>query len=157
VSEMLLDSSLSSGEVRQIEQICDRFEAAWKAGDQPRLELYLGEVAEPLQTILLRQLLPLDWEYRLRLGDHPHASEYEERFPTVAGIVESIRQEIVASTAADSPPQWLGEYRIVRQLGRGGMGVVYEALHDPTGRRVALKVLLGIELANPIARARFRR
>ena len=49
-----------------------------------------------------------------------------------------------------------GDYTIVRRLGRGGMGTVYEADHRPTGRRVALKVL-SHALDNPQARARFLR
>ena len=35
----------------------------------------------------------------------------------------------------------VGSYRLIRQLGQGGMGVVYEAEHDASGRRVALKLL----------------
>ncbi|MGO9115627.1 MAG: protein kinase domain-containing protein [Thermoguttaceae bacterium] len=49
-----------------------------------------------------------------------------------------------------------GPYRIVRLLGRGGMGVVYEAEEQDTGRRVALKAL-GRQFDSPSDRARFLR
>ncbi len=37
-------------------------------------------------------------------------------------------------------PQTMGEYDIIRAIGRGGMGLVYEARHQTTGQRVAVKV-----------------
>src|SRR5262245_47646248 len=46
-----------------------------------------------------------------------------------------------AETGAREPKQRLGEFDLVREIGRGGMGVVYEARHAATGKRVALKVL----------------
>jgi len=40
-----------------------------------------------------------------------------------------------------------GKYQVIRQLGRGGMGVVHEALHTGTNRRVALKEIIGSEVS----------
>ena len=46
----------------------------------------------------------------------------------------------------DPPRRVIGEYEIMRTLAEGGMGVVHEARHEPTGRRVALKEILAEEL-----------
>jgi serine/threonine protein kinase len=51
----------------------------------------------------------------------------------------------------------IGPYRTVRELGRGGMGVVYEALHRGSGERVALKLLLDPAHAEAVDLARFQR
>jgi len=51
----------------------------------------------------------------------------------------------------------LGKYSIVRLLGAGGMGAVYEATHSEIGKRVAIKVLSPAIAAVPGARARFLR
>src|SRR6185312_12382093 len=47
-----------------------------------------------------------------------------------------------------------GRYRVTRQLGHGGMGAVYEAVHERLGKRVAIKVLLEAN-ASGAAMARF--
>ena len=44
----------------------------------------------------------------------------------------------------------IGKFQVVRRLGRGGMGVVYEAFDTSLHRRVAIKTLLAHELANPV-------
>jgi serine/threonine protein kinase len=51
----------------------------------------------------------------------------------------------------------LGDYRILREIGRGGMGVVYEAEQESLCRHVALKVLPGHALLDPRQVARFHR
>ena len=61
--------------------------------------------------------------------------------------------------AADprTAPARLGPFRIMRELGRGGMGVVYEAEDPHLRRHVALKVMLPQFAANPTDKARFER
>ena len=57
------------------------------------------------------------------------------------------------SPAADLPEGFvLGRYRILRLLGSGGMGSVYEAVHTGIGKAVALKVLSAEAASDPQAR-----
>ena len=54
------------------------------------------------------------------------------------------------------PVDHLGDFRIVREIGRGGMGIVYEAEQQSLGRRVAVKVLPQSALLKPRSLRRFK-
>lgn len=65
--------------------------------------------------------------------------------------------QLSSSSVNLGPGMMFGNYEIIRQVGRGGMGVVFEALHRPLNRRVALKVLLSGTLASLEEVERFQR
>src|SRR5437867_1697067 len=77
--------------------------------------------------------------------------------PTLpAGSTTSSGGSTAAPTHAPRPGETFGAYQIIRLLGCGGMGEVFEAEHAPSGRRVALKVM-NRALASEADRKRFLR
>ena len=63
--------SLPASVAEKVNEICDRFESAWKAGTRPRLEEYLKNTSEPERTALLRELILVELAYRRRKGEKP--------------------------------------------------------------------------------------
>lgn len=61
--------------------ICDQFEAAWRAGQRPRIEDFLGDASKPGRPALLRELLARELSHRIRRGEQPAPGDYRERFP----------------------------------------------------------------------------
>src|SRR5262245_28311034 len=129
----------SSSDRNDVEKLAEEFTARWRAGECPSV----GEYAER----------------------HPDlADEIRDVFPALL-VMEQLKPAASDRTGpfADVNPatgdgtRYLGEYRLLRELGRGGMGVVYEAVQESLGRHVALKVLPGGPLGGPNYLERFKR
>ncbi|HEV2969668.1 MAG TPA: serine/threonine-protein kinase [Pirellulales bacterium] len=101
-------------------------------------------------------------------GQEPNVEEYAERYPEIAPILRDILPALTLMNPSLShgdslPPdtenlssRTLGDFRIEREIGRGGMGVVYQAEQISLGRTVALKVLPFAAMLDPRQLTRFR-
>ncbi|HVJ79912.1 MAG TPA: protein kinase, partial [Planctomycetia bacterium] len=101
---------------------------------------------------------------RRRAGEPVAVDEFLARRPDLADLIRTTFSTIdLLHAAAPEVPsrkpaqERFGEFRLVRELARGGMGVVYEAIQEPLGRRVALKTLVESGRADPAQVERFER
>jgi eukaryotic-like serine/threonine-protein kinase len=114
-----------------LDRLAEEFVERWRCGERPALQEFID-----------------------RHGDL--ADDIRELFPA---LVEMAHAEPDGRTSGEAPAVALkkvGEYRILREVGHGGMGVVYEAEQTSLGRRVALKVLAPFA-TNEKALGRFHR
>src|SRR5262249_34075334 len=107
----------------------------------------------------------------IRQGKRPSVEEFAQRYPAHAGDIRDMLPALVlmekAKAPDDSPAQrrpaaapplqQLGDYQILREVGRGGMGVVYEAQQRSLGRHRAIKVPPSHALLDPRQLGRFQR
>jgi serine/threonine protein kinase/Flp pilus assembly protein TadD len=101
----------------------------------------------------------------VRAGRSPSVEDYSRRHPEIAEDLRRILPGMAllvpgngspAGAGGEGPTGTLGDYRLVREVGRGGMGVVYEAEQISLSRRVALKVLPFAATVDPRHLQRFQ-
>jgi WD40 repeat protein/tRNA A-37 threonylcarbamoyl transferase component Bud32 len=178
-------SEIPTADWTWINAAAERFERAWKQGLRPRIEDYLAEVDESRWPRLLEELLRVERELLLRAGGQPDRDEYRSRFPNSLAVIDAVfGAESARSAAAGASPdatstapimsggntngdiepsqapgtlvRYFGDYELIREIGRGGMGVVYKARQLSLNRPVALKMLRSASLASDDELRRFQ-
>jgi tetratricopeptide (TPR) repeat protein len=153
-------------ELIELDEACDRFEAAWLAGTPLDPRDCLEGVSGPTRERLLGELLALELTYRRRRGEGPRRADLLSRFPDDLDAAEAAFEaytkaqaapgdslaERATLTGADQPDRALDPftltalnaagYEVLGELGRGGMGVVYLARKLALNRLCALKMIL---------------
>ena len=174
-------SDLKDEDLRRIDEVGERFEAAWGRGERPRIGDHLDGPAGAFQVQLVRHLLRIELELRRDRGEKPAPEEYEEQMPAWAGCIRKVfaseegPHEPATTRSSDPPPTrspgaseegphepaptLLGlpstapgggkgfglpefhGFKVLDELGRGAMGVVYKGWQVPLDRFVALKTI----------------
>jgi serine/threonine protein kinase/WD40 repeat protein len=128
-----------SSDREPVEQLAESFLARFRAGERPSLSEYTA--AHPELADQIRELFPA-------------LVEMEQAGSAVGPATGPV---IARAGGGGAALTTLGDFRIVREVGRGGMGVVYEAVQESLGRHVALKVFAPWTRAEPNLIERFQR
>lgn len=120
--------------------------------------------------VRLLEAVLAEFSQRCRQGETPDVEQYVQQYPHLSGQIREALpalktlHDLTPSAARRKPPsldlnrpEQIGDYHVVREIGRGGMGIVYYAVQQSLDRPVALKVLPQRALLDAVAQERFRR
>jgi len=128
---------LPEAERHPVELLAEEFADRMRAGELPDVEAYCRRLPEHSQ--LLRAVLSTVQATERASGHHEAVARAESAAATVV------------------MPQTAGDFQLLREIGRGGMGIVYEAMQKSLKRRVALKVVNQFIAGSEKQLRRFRR
>lgn len=152
-------TSLSPEFALQMDQICDQFESAWQGGECLRIEDLLVGFEGRQRAELLLELVRVEVDLLRSAGQKPMLADYRDRFPNVDWLPvfgDSDTQTFVLKPRSSNELPEISGYEILRRIGRGGMGTVYQARHLRLNRMVALKIVEGATEGGELL-ARFQR
>jgi eukaryotic-like serine/threonine-protein kinase len=179
-------SEIPAADWTWIDAAANRFEQEWKRGNLPRIEDYLAEVDESRRPLLLEELMRVEHELLPTLGIKVDRDDYLRRFPDSTVVIDAVfapepglsfaasahhagpdptttgritpggytnrDQELASGTHV----RYFGDYELIREIGRGGMGIVYKARQISLNRPVALKMIRSAALATDEELRRFQ-
>jgi len=149
----------------------------WRRGERVPVEIYFVKHPEVLSDAeVTLDLIFNEFLVREHCGDRPDAEEFLRRFPEHADMLRmqlDLHHAVAAQPAggpsnttglwhaqrADqepAPPPRVPGYELLQEIGRGGMGVIYQARQLSLNRMVALKMISAGAYASAAERARFR-
>jgi hypothetical protein len=165
-----------------LEGICSEFESDWSCDSISLIADLVIHSDDRLQRALASELTSIDLELRQSRSEPINTEEYLLRLPGFAdeikATIEDFRQSQPSNdvtrhdesdgepldddefetegrnSSLQSSPSRIGDYQIVRRIGSGGVGVVYEGIQESLGRRVAIKTLSQGHLSSQVSRFR---
>ena len=145
----------------QIDELCDEYEAAVRAGKKPSVREYLQRIEPGRQGCLLRELIYVEYEFRPPPTGADPRDFYEREFPSFAEVIggmsfsssalETVHYERPAAGGAPRPRKF-ARFQLETSLGSGAVGEVWKAYDPELKRHVAVKIPRNVQPSEEEAR-----